>query len=168
MESTEVGAVFWILSTVILISGLLVVSLKNVFHCALFLVLCLFSVAGIYILLEAPFLAAAQVLIYVGAVAMLIIFAVMLTSDITSKRITQTNHNAALASIACVMFAIGAVFLIKKTRVWQVTDGEFAFDNVITIGKSLMTQFMLPFEVVSVLLLAALIGAIVLARKERS
>ncbi|MEA3296392.1 MAG: NADH-quinone oxidoreductase subunit J, partial [candidate division Zixibacteria bacterium] len=63
MESTEVGAVFWILSTVILISGLLVVSLKNVFHCALFLVLCLFSVAGIYILLEAPFLAAAQVLI---------------------------------------------------------------------------------------------------------
>ena len=168
MEVPEAGAVFWILSVVIIVSGMLVVSLKNVFHCALALIMCLFAVAGIYVLLQAEFLAAAQVLIYVGAVAILIIFAVMLTTDLADGKITQTNENATIAFVTCVMFAAGAMFLIKKTRVWNISDTGLSFDNVSAIGKNLMTTFMLPFEVASVLLLAALIGAIVLARKERS
>ncbi len=168
MEVPDVGAVFWILSVVIIVSGMLVVSLKNVFHCALALIMCLFAVAGIYVLLQAEFLAAAQVLIYVGAVAILIIFAVMLTTDLADGKITQTNENATVAFVTCAMFAAGAMFLIKKTRVWNISDTDLEFDNVSAIGKSLMTTFMLPFEVVSVLLLAALIGAVVLARKERS
>ncbi len=168
MEVPEAGVVFWILSVVIIVSGMLVVSLKNIFHCALALVVCLFAVAGIYLLLEAEFLAAAQVLIYVGAVAILIIFAVMLTTDLASGKITQTNENATIAFVACVMFAAVAMFLIKKTRVWDISPFGLSFDNVSAIGKYLMTEFMLPFEVVSVLLLAALIGAVVLARKERS
>ena len=161
------GIVFWILSAAILISGFMVVSLRNIFHCALFLIMCLFGVAGIYILLNAEFLAAAQVLIYVGGVAILIIFAVMLTSDLASERIRMTTENAAVAFAACAMFAVSAIFLMAKTEVWQYTEAALTTDNVGSIGKYLMTEFMLPFEVVSVLLLAALIGAIVIARKER-
>lgn len=164
----EVSIVFWILSVVIVVSALLVVSLKNIFHCALFLVLCLFCVAGIYVLLEAEFLAAAQVLIYVGAVAILIIFAVMLTTDLTKGDVHMTSENAPVAFVSSSMFAIAAVMLITKTDVWNYTAKPLMPDNIEMIGKYLMTQFMLPFEVVSVLLLAALIGAIVLARKEQS
>jgi len=84
-ETADVGIIFWILSFVVLISGFMVVSLKNIFHCAIFLILCLSGVAGIFILLDAEFLAAAQVLIYVGAISILMIFAIMLTSNLASQ-----------------------------------------------------------------------------------
>jgi len=168
-EQYEPGLVFWILSIVILVSGLMVVSLKNIFHCAMFLILCLSGVAGIFVLLNAEFLAAAQVLIYVGAVAILMVFAIMLTSNLASRRIVMTNQKAGAAVLACVIFAVGVYFLIKtatEARIWDRASEALPADNVLVIGKLLMTQFMLPFEVVSVILLAAMIGAIVLARKE--
>lgn len=167
----ENGIVFWFLSLVMLISALMVVSLKNIFHSALFLVLCLFSVAGFYIMLDAEFLAAAQVLIYVGAVAILIIFAIMLTSNLTSKKIRQVNENALVSLLVCLLFFMGSVALIKMTydSAWKdIAAPTLPADNVLALGQLLMTEYMLPFEVVSVLMLAALIGAIVLARKERS
>jgi len=167
-QAADVSIVFWILSFVILVCGFLVVSLKNIFHCALCLVLCLTAVAGIYILLGAEFLAAAQVLIYVGAVSVLMIFAVMLTSNLASHKIVQTNQNTMTAFFACLVFALGAVVLIGGTKVWRYATDVLPAENVLTIGKLLMTEFMLPFEVVSVLLLAAIIGAIVLAREEGS
>lgn len=170
-EPNQVSIVFWILSTVILVSGFMVVSLRNIFHCALFLILCLSGVAGIFILLHAEFLAAAQVLIYVGAVAILMVFAIMLTSNLASRKIVTTNRKAGAALLACSVFAVGVLFVINKTTVagvWQPATTALPIDNVMTIGKLLMTQFMLPFEVVSILLLAAMIGAIVLARREAS
>lgn len=167
-ETADVGIIFWILSFVILVSGFMVVSLKNIFHCAIFLILCLSAVAGIFILLDAEFLAAAQVLIYVGAVSILMIFAVMLTSNLASHRIVQTNQNSLVAFFVCIAFAMGAVVLISSTRIWNLTSESLPVDNVLSIGKLLMTEFMLPFEVVSILLLAAMIGAIVLARGEES
>ena len=170
MAEPHTSAVFWILSIVIVVSGSMVVSLKNIFHCALFLILCLFSVAGIFILLDAEFLAAAQVLIYVGAVAILMIFAIMLTTDLASRKIRQSNENVLVAFFVCVTFVISALMLLAKTYegVWSKLSPEKTLpeNNILTLGKYLMTQFMLPFEVVSVLLLAAMIGAIVLARKE--
>jgi NADH-quinone oxidoreductase subunit J len=166
----EPGIVFWILSVVILVSAFMVVSLRNIFHCALFLILCLFSVAGIFILLGAEFLAAAQVLIYVGAVAILMIFAIMLTSNLASKTIRQSNENVLVAFFVCFIFVITAVMLLARTyeSVWSKLSPveTLPAQNILTLGKYLMTEFMLPFEVVSVLLLAAMIGAIVLARKE--
>lgn len=167
MESS-VSPAFWILSVVIVLSASLVVSLKNIFHCALFLILSLSSVAGIFILLNAEFLAAAQVLIYVGAVAILIIFAVMLTSNLTSNRIRQSNENRTVAFFICMIFAMANIILLANTGVWRYSDQVLPEDNIATLGKYLMTEFMLPFEIVSVLLLAAMIGAIVLARKESS
>ena len=170
-DPSEVGIVFWILSFVILVSGFMVVSLRNIFHCAMFLILCLSGVAGIFILLNAEFLAAAQVLIYVGAVAILMVFAIMLTSNLASRKIMMTNQKAGAALLACMVFAVGVLFLIKITdraAVWQMSEEALPADNVLVIGKLLMTKFMLPFEVVSIILLAAMIGAIVLARREAS
>lgn len=169
MLEVDGGIVFWILALVILVSGFMVVSLKNIFHCALSLVLCLFSVAGLYILLDAEFLAAAQVLIYVGAVAILLIFAVMLTSKLADRRITQSNEQALVGFFICALFAFAAYLLIKFNTIWYpLAKAALPEENILTIGKYLMTEFMLPFEVVSVLLVAALIGAIALARSEKS
>jgi len=168
MFAVDGGIVFWIISFVIVISALMVVTLKNIFHCALALVLCLFSVAGIYILLNAEFLAAAQVLIYVGAVSILMIFAVMLTSQLASTKIRQTTESALVAFFLCIIFLLSTILLITKTGVWQYTEKALPADNIVIIGKYLMTEYMLPFEVVSVLMIAAMIGAILLARKEKS
>jgi len=166
VEVSQVGPAFWILSFIILVSGFMVVSLRNVFHCALFLILCLFSVAGIFILLEAEFLAAAQVLIYVGAVSILIIFAIMLTNNLASKKIMQSNENVTVSVFVSVVFALTTILLISNTGVWRYQEKDLSDGTIIALGKYLMTEFMLPFEVISVLLLAAMIGAIVLARKE--
>ena len=167
-EVAQVGPVFWVLSFIILVSGFMVVSLKNVFHCALFLILCLFSVAGIFILLEAEFLAAAQVLIYVGAIAILMLFAIMLTNNLASKKIVQSNKNVTVSVFVSVVFALTTILLISNTSVWRYQDKDLTDGTIMALGKALMTQFVLPFEVVSILLLAAMIGAIVLARKESS
>lgn len=168
MPAVDGGIVFGILSVLVIVTALMVVTLKNIFHCALALILCLSGVAGIYILLEAEFLAAAQVLIYVGAVAILMIFAIMLTSHLSAAKIKQTNENAVSAALICLIFAACAMLLIGGTNVWRISEKTLPTDNIMMIGKYLMTQYMLPFEVVSVLLLAAMIGAIVLARKEES
>lgn len=162
------GIVFYLLAATIVFSAMMVVSLKNIFHCALALVACLFSVAGVYVLLHAEFLAAAQVLIYVGAVAMLMIFAVMLTTNLGRERVKQVNRHGLPALLTALLFVFGAIFLIYKTTVWHAAKAALPADNILTIGKLLMTRYMLPFEVVSILLLAALIGAIVLARGARS
>jgi NADH-quinone oxidoreductase subunit J len=168
MEAVQpnVGFVFGLFAAIIIISALLVVTLKNIFHCALALIVCLSGVAGIFVLLHAEFLAAVQVLIYVGAVSILIIFSVMLTSNLASRRIMQTNQNALVAGFASLIFGGGALLLFKLHNIWPKQGGALPDDNVATIGKLLMTDYMLPFEVVSVLMLAAMIGAIVLARGE--
>ena len=146
----------------------MVVTLKNIFHCALCLILTLFMVAGLYLLLNAEFLAAAQVLIYVGAVSMLMIFAIMLTTRLTSEKLVQTNEQATVAGFVALAFLVASQLACWKTT-WMITDEvSLPENNIMTLGKLLMTDFVLPFEVGSILLLAALIGAVVLARREGS
>ncbi|KAA3633191.1 MAG: NADH-quinone oxidoreductase subunit J [Calditrichaeota bacterium] len=168
--------VFWIISMIMLVSAFMVVTLKNVFHCAIFLILTLFSVAGLFVMLNAEFLAAAQVLIYVGAISILMIFAIMLSSNFAKDKIRMTSKNAIVVSLPVMFFGLGVIALVVKTIVdiqplWNRDPADLTAlpaDNTMMIGKYLMTEYMLPFEVVSVLLLSAMIGAIVLARKERS
>jgi len=159
--------VFYLISFVIIISAIMVVSLKNIFHCALFLVLCLFAVSGIYFMLEAEFLAAVQILIYVGAVSILIIFAIMLTSQIDSKYKEQSNEQVTVGLFVSAAFLLACLSSLPYS-VWKINDTPMPLDNIMTIGRLLMTDFVLPFEVVSIVLLAAMIGAIVLARREKS
>ena len=106
---------FYILAGVILISALLVVTLRNIFHSALFLVATFFFVAGIYLMLDAEFLAVVQVLIYVGAVTILILFAIMLTQQIQSKSVRQMNEQVIPALIFTVLFFLLASITIVKT-----------------------------------------------------
>ncbi len=162
------GIMFWVLAAVVLVSALLVVSMKNIFHCAIALIICLSGVAGIYILLHAEFVAAVQVLIYVGAVSVLMMFAIMLTHNLASRQIVQTNQNALVAFFVCMIFGVGTFVLMRHTSSWQLSSQALPDKNILAIGKYLMTDYMLPLEVVSVLMLAALIGAIVLAREERA
>ncbi len=159
---------FVILAAVIVASAVLVVALKNIFHCAIALIICLSGVAGIYVMLHAEFLAAVQVLIYVGAVSVLMIFAIMLTHNLASRKIEQVNNNALVALLVCLVFALGAWYLLKSTHVWNMAKKPLPDNNVLAIGKALMTDYVLPFEVVSILMVAAMIGAIVLARQEKA
>jgi NADH-quinone oxidoreductase subunit J len=156
---------FYLFSFIIIVAAILVVSLRNIFHCALMLILCLFSVAALYLLLQADFIAAVQVLIYVGAVAVLLIFAIMLTSRITSKVLRQQNEQVPVALIVSAVFIVVALFALAKT-VWNLQAGPVPEASVKTIGELLLTTYVLPFEIVSVVLLAALIGAIVIAKRD--
>jgi len=106
---------FYLLSAIIVISAILVVTIRSVFHSALFLVLAFFTVAGIYLMLHAEFLAAVQVLIYVGAVTILMLFAIMLTYQIQSKSIRQVNEQAAPAALISAVFLALAVFAMTRT-----------------------------------------------------
>ena len=164
MEISATQLIFYLLSFMIIVSSIYVVTLKNIFHSAIFLILTLFSVAGIYVMLGAEFLAASQVLIYVGAVSVLMIFAIMLTSRLASKKIEQSNEQVPTAIFVCAGFLLISLGSFSNT-VWRMSKEMLPEKNIFTIGKLLMTDYVLPFEVVSIVLLAALIGAIVLSRK---
>jgi len=171
MLSETASLVFWVIAFVTIISAILVVSLRNIFHSALFLVLCLFAVAGIFILCEAEFLAGVQVLVYAGGIAVLMIFAVMLTTQMTNYGIRQHNEQRPLSALVAFCFLLIAIGAILKTL--SVPGGfplashpEIEGSTTHTIGHLLLTDFVLPFELVSVVLLVALIGAIVLAKKD--
>ncbi len=159
------AAIFYVLAAIVLGSGVMVVSLKNIFHCALFLVLALFGVAGIYVLLSAEFLAAVQVLIYVGAITILMIFAIMLTAKLYSAQIRQSNEQVVLGLIVVATLLIGTVAILSRAA-WRLSYATADVQSTVGIGRALLTKYALPFEIVSVVLLSALIGAVVIARKE--
>ncbi len=158
-------AIYYILAAIIIGSGVMVVTMKNIFHSALFLVLCFFSVAGIYVLLSAEFLAAVQVLIYVGAITMLMIFAIMLTARLYSAKIKQSNEQVVPALIIVSTLLVITILTLSRTA-WKLSTEVPETQSVVGIGKLLLTTYVLPFEVVSVVLLSALIGAIIIARRD--
>ncbi len=156
---------FYVLSFCVIAGGIFVVSSRNLFHSAVFLVFTLFSVAGIFVMQNAYFLAAIQVLIYVGAVAMLMIFGVMLTTQLTNVGLRHVNEQAWPALAVCLFFLGFLVYGLWDTP-FKVSQAAAPAEVTRSIGTLLMTEYVLPFEVVSVLLLVALIGAVVIAKKE--
>lgn len=156
--------VFFLLATVTLIAGLMVVTLRNVVHSALALVGAFFGVAGLYLLLEAEFLAAVQVLIYVGAISVLILFAIMLTRGLMASVQTGVNGQWAAAALISVFLFLG-MLLVAARGPWPVDTQSITTDLVPGLGTLLVTTYVLPFEVVSVLLLGALVGALLIARE---
>lgn len=157
--------IFYVLAILAAGSAIMVVTVRNIFHSALFLVLTFFSVAGIYVLLNAEFLAAVQVLIYVGAITILMIFAIMLTHQLFSRSLRQVNEQVIPASLITLIFFVLSLFTLIKTA-WPVSDGQLPTDRIFEIGRLLMSEYVIPFEVVSIVLLAALIGAIIIAKRE--
>ncbi len=165
MDNGVASFLFYLFAFIVLVSGMLVVTLRDIFHCALMLVLCMFSVAGLYVLLGADFIAAVQVLIYVGAVSVLLIFAIMLTARVSGVGIKQQNEQVPLAMIATLAF-LGVTLYGLGSSIWNLqAETPVPEDTVMPLGKLLLTVYVVPFEIVSIVLLAALIGAIVIARR---
>ncbi len=156
---------FWILAIVGIIAALAVVLLGDVFRAALSLVLCFLVVAGIYITLSADFLAAVQVLIYVGAISVLIILAIMLTREV--QRGSPSNRLRIPAFIVALLFFGGVTFAMLNTT-WQVSVAPPLEPTTPALAGLLFGEggFILPVEIAAILLLAAILGAIVLVREK--
>lgn len=160
------SASFYALAVGILVTALLTVTVRNLFHAAIFLAFTLLGVAGIYFFLHAEFLAAVQILLYVGAIMTLVIFAIMLTSRMGDPLIPQANRQKWSVLISLVLLGSVLVPIVWKTP-WQLA-GVPKITNAVLLGKVLMGEFVFPFELVSVVLLIALVGAIVIARSDES
>lgn len=157
---------FWVLATVIVGAALAVVLQRNIFRAALFLVLCFFTVAGIYVILSADFLAGAQVLIYVGAIGVLIIFAIMLTRE--TQRGSPSGRLRLPALLVGLLFLATMVFVVVSTD-WHIVAEIPTEPTTSAIAQALFSGedgFVLAFEIAAALLLAAIIGAIVLVREK--
>ncbi len=157
-------ALFWILSAVMLGSGLLVVTMRDIIRCGLAMIVCFLALAGIYVLMGAPLLGAAQVIVYIGAISVLILFAIMLTQtkDAPSRLVFQTQ--AVPAAIAAVVVAILIALAVAATDWGELTERVRLATS--RMSEVLFEQFVFPFEIVSVLLLAAVIGGVFLAKRE--
>jgi len=156
---------FWVLAVVSVGAALAVVLMHDIFRAALFLVLCFFTVAGIYITLSADFLAGAQVLIYVGAIGVLILFAIMLTRE--SRRGSPSGRLRLPALLIGLLFLVTMIFVVVSTD-WHVTSELPTEPTTTAIAQSIFGEdgFVLAFEIAAALLLAAVIGAIVLVREK--
>jgi NADH:ubiquinone oxidoreductase subunit 6 (subunit J) len=156
---------FWILAVICVGAALAVVFMRDIFRVALFMILCFFAVAGIYVTLSADFLAAAQVLIYVGAVGVLLMFAIMLTKD--SKRGSLTGKLRPLAMLVAILFMVTMILVVVSTD-WNVAAEVSKEPTTARIAQSIFSKdgFVLAFEIAAALLVAAAIGAIVLVREK--
>ena len=159
---------FTILSLVILIGALGVVLLESIVYSAFLLGGVFMSVAGLYLLLNASFVAAAQVLVYVGAVNVLIIFAIMLVNKKEDLKPIDGLNSRRIISTSICLTLFSLLIRVDLTNVWSIAKSENSIgeDSTIRIGEHLFSDYLLPFEVASVLLLMAMIGAIVLARRD--
>ena len=158
--------IFLGLITIIATSALWVVVSPNLVHSAVSLLFTLFGIAGLYVFLFADFLAATQVVIYVGGILVLIIFGVMLTNKIDKPVIESVSSNKIIGVlISSFIFTILSIIVIQTK--WPVIENSSPGPSTVElIGKLILGKYLLPFELVSILLLAALVGAALLARKK--
>lgn len=159
--------IFYLFVAITVLSAGVVVFSNKLTYSVFALLFTFFGVAGIYVFLEADFLAAVQLLIYVGGVLVLLLFGVMLTNKITDIQISQGSVNRIIA-VLISLGLFGILAYVAVTTVWNSVGARTISETVSTIGTLFMTKWLLPFEVASVLLLAALIGAAMLARRPQN
>ena len=162
---TAEALAFGCLSLVLIGSALAVVLSKNLFHSVLWLALALTGTAGIFLLLEAEFLAAVQLLLYAGGIITIAVFAIVVTERLVGERISQTSRRlggGAVVALAVMFLIVSAVRQQPLASVRAPMIGDLTK----TIGETVLTRFVLPFELLAVLMLAGLMGAIYFARPE--
>lgn len=161
---------FLIITLVAIVSAILVITCKNPINSALALVMTFFCLATYYVMLDAPFMAAVQVMVYAGAIMVLIVFTIMLLNirvDATRKH----SHKIVMGSIIGFFTLVNTAFIVMRSQV-AAPNGPFSpekireFGHTELIGREMFTNFLLPFEITSLLLLVALIGAVILAKKK--
>ena len=156
---------FWFIAGLTIVSAVMVVYSKKLLNSAIALLFTLFGVAGLYIFLWADFLAAVQVVVYIGGILILIIFGIMLTNRITTVHISHSSIQRGYGGIVVVGLMGFLGWMIVRTP-WLQKQALEPEQTVATIGRLLLTDYLMPFEVTSVLLLGALIGAATLSRAE--
>ena len=155
---------FVLFAMTMLVSGLLVVTMKDIIRCGLAMIVCFGALAGIYVIVGAPLVAGAQVLVYIGAISVLILFAIMLTENKAAPARLVFQTQAIPAAIASVILGIIIVLTVSATD-WGAVAVRVR-NLTADVARALFGQYVLPFEIVSVLLLAAVIGGIFLAKRE--
>ena len=156
---------FGVLASMIVGSALAVVLTRNLFHAVLWLALALVGTAGIFLMLDAEFLAAVQVLLYAGGIVTVVVFAIVVTERLVGERISQTSRQLAGGSIVCAALLALLVSAIARQPL-ATARLPLPGDLTKTIGVNVLTRFVLPFELLAVLMLTALLGAIYFARTE--
>lgn len=163
MSSVAFHLAFWALAGITIGSALLVIVSRDQIHALFFLVLSFLGVAGLYLTLSAEFIAVVQILIYVGAIAVLMLFAIMLT-----PRAARDNAETALRYPAVILMGlvIAATTFVALETDWATVQAGPVPESARILGESLINEFVLPFEIAAVLLTAALVGAVALARED--
>ncbi len=162
---------FYILAVIILGGGILTITRRNAVHSAIFLVLTLIGVAGLFLHLQAEFLAAVQVFLYIGGITVLFLFVIMLVNLDEAARQRQFNRQWGLA-LGCVLLLVAELgyFLYQGKDFFSFsfaeTSGVLSQNNTQEIALSLYRDYLLPFEIASLLLLVAIVGAVVMAKKQ--
>jgi NADH-quinone oxidoreductase subunit J len=162
---TGEAVAFWGLSAVLVGSALAVVLTKNLFHAVLWLALALTGTAGVFLLLDAEFLAAVQLLLYAGGIVTIVVFAIVVTERLVGERISQTSRHIAGGASVSIVLAWLIVSAVMQRPLADVR-APMAGDLTRLIGETVLTRFVLPFELLAVLMLAALMSAIYFARPE--
>jgi len=168
METSIYSVVaFYGLAITILGNATLVIFARNIVHSVLFLAVTFIAMAGLFLMLDADFLAAVQVLVYAGAVCIMVVFGIMLIQRAEMKATNLFNGQAiAGAGLVALVVAMCAVFAGRTAWTQLVVAGEVPDNTVGIIGELLLSKYVIPFEVAALLLLVALIGAILIARDE--
>ena len=156
---------FWGLAVLLIGSALAVVLTKNLFHSALYLALSLTATAGVFLALDAEFLAAVQLLLYAGGVVTIVVFAIVVTERLVGDRITQTSRHILTGLVLAGALLLGVLRFLRGADL-PVERPVIAVDVTRAIGQVLLTEFVLPFELLAVLLLVGLLGALYFARPE--
>jgi NADH-quinone oxidoreductase subunit J len=162
---TPESLAFYGVSIVLTGSALAVVLSKNLFHAVLWLALTLTGTAGVFLLLDAEFLAAVQLLLYAGGIITIVVFAIVVTERLVGERLSQTNRGVA-AGAGVSLALLGLVLSIIGERPLATVRPALAVDLTRAIGENVLGEFVLAFELLAVLMLAALVGAIYFARPE--
>lgn len=166
--------VFLGIALVCIFASIMVVSNKNPVHCALWMVLTFLATAGLYVMLHSQFIAIVQVIVYAGAIMMLILFVVMLLDlEVELRSRLKFLYSKAIGGVFAVLLMLG-IFYAVITRVLKGSVGSFtpekvsAVGNVKAVGKVLFTDYLFPFEVASILLVVGIVGAVIMSKRREA
>lgn len=168
-NATAVQVLFCVLSVITLASAFMTIYSRKPMHSAIYLLICFTSITGHYLILNAQFLAMVNLIVYIGAIMILIVFTIMLMNlnkenEVYKPRITRLG---AIVTFCLMCLVLIAIFINSKPIVGEYTTTGEDYQSIKVLGKVLLNEYMVPFEFASVLLLVAMIGAVLLSKKEK-
>ncbi len=167
---SAITIIFYFLSAITLASAFLTIYSKNPIHSAIYLVICMLTIVGHYLLFNAQFLAMVQLIVYAGAIMVLFLFTIMLMNlnkedEVHKPRITRLG---AITVFVLMSIVLVTIFINSKTIMGEYDTSGEDFQSIRTLGKILLNEYMVPFEFASILLLVAMIGVVLLSKKEKT